>query len=363
MPIAEKPITNIIQSATDKRYTSLLDEKASVTLQLQELYTLRDTASKPWPVPQAMYRFPILNQILVIDNLPVDPKEKVGNNGEVCCGRMNRAEIMQKASKLLAELLLANIDTSFLPEDLGRVLYANTDLSDLGPLDREEYYRKNIHNLLKPSAEIVERFLKDAGYTLQRGWRRYLNPSNGKLMRRHRRIYRVVHSDDADKQVYLYETCDDSELPIIIPRRKTKPPLEALPRIEVDEMATSIEYQQLKEDVKKAIETLSEFKLLPPLSKDGLFISHQRLRTAILGKCTIKGKIKNQYIRSLNNYIETSTQRREHYDVLDVVIGCLHAQWLTSKKSRTDKEYSTRIDIINGALEEHYESMVENIQD
>lgn len=350
VPTAKQHIETIIQSYQNPEITRIQQKINAIIEQLEVLYSLRDTASKAWPVPMAIYRYPYSQMVRVVDTYPSKPIQPTVSVRQ--CESKAKHEVMQGASLRLAELLIDKQGESLLPEQLGKILYQDVDFSGKPTVERELYYRDNVHRLLVPSAHRTNNILLEKGFTLQRGWRMYLT-SDGTLVQQARRVYRVLPSPEANGETtYSEKILDSSELPMVISKPRNKRP--AAPNTEQLSATENDKYELFRQDVQYAIETLSSNELLPPLDKIQSTIPVKKIQLNIFMKFGAKFKKYNKHIQSLYHHI---INNNDDYDALGMVVGSLYSEWLCAKKAKSDKDYDTLVGIIELELIKYYESL------
>ena len=159
-----------------------------------ELGQLHDLAGTAWPVPKAIGD--VGPDILVIDEIPLDPESHITAEEEAIRKLIERHGSTYGASILLTAYLMDNIDVVFTPDQLGHMLYQDESHFDgMNFSEKGICIRKRIQRLLLPDARVGG-YLEDEGMYLQYGYRRFLNPVTRFNVRPKRRIYRAAELQD-----------------------------------------------------------------------------------------------------------------------------------------------------------------------
>ncbi len=197
-PLSEPAATKIAKTRIENIQAMNRHDVELVTARLgskaAELGQLYDLAGTAWPVPQAIHNTD--PDILVIDEIPLDPESHASPEEETIRKLIERHGSTHGASILLTAYLIDNPDVVFTPDQLGEMLYQDESHFDgMTTEEREVCIRKRIQRLLNQDARVVG-YVEDEGMYLQYGYRRFMSRDTGLNVRNKRRIYRVTQARD-----------------------------------------------------------------------------------------------------------------------------------------------------------------------
>lgn len=154
---------------------------------------LYEEGGNAWTVPWVIFNELGSEAVALayLDELPVDPEFREPNAAQFESIR-RRCVDAPEASINIALYFELHAGQTVTVENLIETLYPNRSLS-------YNLYRTRVTSLLGPKRGQVPTILASGGYTLQYGWRRYLEKANGRITTKSQhRIYRVMPTDQAE---------------------------------------------------------------------------------------------------------------------------------------------------------------------
>lgn len=345
---------------------ALSDKIEAIEREIHELEKIIETAGTAWPFPIIVRDGSVESDeepdgtILLIDEMPGDCIERESDAERASDLIDKYGHTTNMASVTLAAILIENKGRHILPKEPGDIMYQEDEprFEGMSTAAIDSCKSQRVHRLLQPDGAVIP-LLEEKGYTLQRGWRSFIDPKTGKPIQRKRRIYRVVPTSEAtDAHEIFQDSVNPNDPGVIIPlvcSRKTRKYAKdtALAR-RVESDLQEAEEQEFANDTLAAIEELESLGLLP-ISMEA-WQSVGEFQVLLLNKGISRQTLKNYPTAIGSLYrLAFSSKKDTLIDANSILLSAIGSEYMTRRKAKSDREYASRASLAYALLLTHYE--------